>query len=352
MHRINRKSSFSLKARWALSSGKAFVLICLASAMLFISITLLNSDHPAAQSLMGLNNPEPTPNAATELPIFLQQQKASSAAQIEGLPNRSVISTELEQSDKPDKPEETPSVDERQAAEESNKPAHSEPPKNEEKAETKVETKPETKPEPKVLVYHTHNRESFFPELKKGAKDASSSTKNITNVGKRLSEQLTKRGIGTIHSKTDYPTTVKGFHYSYSYKYSKTTVAEVMANTESVDYFLDLHRDSQKWKKTTVGIKGKNYAKVMFVIGQKNKNWKENEKLALRLDKLLNEKYPGISRGVLNKGPGTGNAEFNQSLSPNSLVVEVGGVDNSFEELNRTADALAEVMAILIAEES
>lgn len=344
MQRKYRMQSRNLRARLALSSGKSFLFLCLGSMILFVTTVLFVSNHQPLRSLMALNTEKPTRFAGMELPMFLQQHETD-LAKIEASPNNNPTEPPTAPS------RDVPTTDKQQ---EENAEANAEPEqgtKPDPKPETKPETKSETKSETKVLVYHTHNRESFFPELKEGAKAASSGSKNITSVGNRLTEQLIKRGIGTIHSKTDYPSTVKGFHFSFSYKYSKKTVTEVMASDENVDYFLDIHRDSQKWKKTTVGIKGKNYAKVMFVIGQKNKNWKQNEKLARRLDKLLDEKYPGLSRGILNKGPGTGNAEFNQSLSPNSLVVEVGGVDNDFEELNRTADALAEVMAIIIAQD-
>ncbi|MHA6484776.1 stage II sporulation protein P [Paenibacillus sp. strain BS8-2] len=201
---------------------------------------------------------------------------------------------------------------------------------------------------PTFLIYHTHNRESYYPELKAGAKDASSKTVNVTQVGKRLAASLEKLGLPSIHQTTDYPTTVTKFNYAYSYKYSKQTVVEALKDHKELTYLFDIHRDSQKRNKTTIEINGKAYAKILFVIGERNPNWKENKAFALKLHEALNAKYPGISRGVLSKGPGTGNAEYNQSLSPGSLVIEMGGVDNTLEESYRTADALAAVMKELV----
>ena len=39
-----------------------------------------------------------------------------------------------------------------------------------------------------------------------------------------------------------------------------------------------------------------------------------------------------------------GNVVYNQNLSPHDLLFEVGGVDNSKEELYQSADALAKVI--------
>ncbi|WP_338130604.1 stage II sporulation protein P [Cohnella ginsengisoli] len=45
-----------------------------------------------------------------------------------------------------------------------------------------------------VFIYHSHNRESYYPELPSGTKDPNSGKVNVTLVGKRLADQLEKRG--------------------------------------------------------------------------------------------------------------------------------------------------------------
>ncbi len=44
---------------------------------------------------------------------------------------------------------------------------------------------------------------------------------------------------------------------------------------------------------------------------------------------------------VIQKGFQTGNGIYNQDLSGQAILIEVGGVDNTEEELNRSIDALA-----------
>ena len=199
-----------------------------------------------------------------------------------------------------------------------------------------------------VLIYHTHNRESWIPELEKPTDNPNDAKVNITMVGKHLRDQLEKHGVGAKHSNKDYASTVKGYSWNYSYKYSGETVKEAMSDNEHLEYFLDIHRDSAQRENSTVEIKGKSYAQVYFIIGHRNPNWKQNEAFAAEIHELLEERYPGLSRGVWGKDASTGNAEYNQSLSPNSIVVEIGGVENTLEENYRTAGVLAEIVSEII----
>jgi stage II sporulation protein P len=94
-----------------------------------------------------------------------------------------------------------------------------------------------------------------------------------------------------------------------------------------------------------VTINGKDYAQVYFIIGHGNKNWRENEAFANKIHAKLEKEYPGISRGIWGKSSANGNGEYNQSLSPNSFLIEIGGVDNTLQESYRTADILARLIA-------
>jgi stage II sporulation protein P len=207
--------------------------------------------------------------------------------------------------------------------------------------------KPTTGGSKVAFIYHSHNRESWYPVLTDKSKDPNSSTKNITLVGKRLAQKLEENGVGAQHSNTDYPTAIKDYRWELSYKYSMKTVKEAIASSKDLKFFFDLHRDSQKRKFTTVDINGKSYAQVYFIIGHKNPNWEKNEAFATKIHEALDKQYPGISRGIWGKTAASGNAEYNQSLAADSVLIEVGGVDNTLEESYRTADALAEIISDL-----
>lgn len=211
-----------------------------------------------------------------------------------------------------------------------------------------AKSQPVTNGKKMVLLYHSHNRESWVPELGLDPKKADSAfdeKKNVTLIGKRMSEKLEQLGIGAISYATDYQATEKTFNYYYSYKYSAKTVKEAFAAHPEIQFVLDIHRDSSARDKTTINIGGKDYAQLFFIVGQKNPHWQKNEKFASQIQERLEKKLPGVSRGIWGKTPHDGNAEYNQTVSDNSILVEIGGVFNTLEETYRTSDVLAEVIA-------
>ncbi|WP_160721797.1 stage II sporulation protein P [Bacillus sp. USDA818B3_A] len=200
-----------------------------------------------------------------------------------------------------------------------------------------------------VYVYFSHNRESYLPYLK-GVTDpnlAYHSQINVTKIGDQLKTSLADRGIGSFIDKTDIQANLnkKGWKFWKSYDESRTVVQTAMTSNRDLNYFIDIHRDSQRKNNTTVTINGKAYAKVAFIIGGKNPNYEKNAKFATELHKRLQEKYKGLSRGVIIKNAAGSNSIYNQNLSENAILIEFGGVDNSFDELNRSADALADVFS-------
>nr|WP_263325668.1 stage II sporulation protein P [Neobacillus sp. Marseille-Q6967] len=195
-----------------------------------------------------------------------------------------------------------------------------------------------------VHLYFTHNRESYLPYLQ-GVTDpnlAYHSQLNVTKIGDKLKASLEERGIGTSIDKSDVMGSVK---MAAAYGKSGELVQTAMAQNRDIQYLIDIHRDARRKDKTTVMINGQAYAQLVFVVGGNNPNHEKNEKLATDLHKLLQEKYKGISWGVLKKEGAGSNGVYNQNLSENALLIEFGGVDNTFEELNRSAEALADVFS-------
>jgi stage II sporulation protein P len=200
----------------------------------------------------------------------------------------------------------------------------------------------------RILIYHSHPREAFNPLLGVANENPSSavSSKNVMLVGSYITKRLEQRGIGTVHAKDDFPTKIADYNWNFSYKYSRMLVKSAMSTNQEMSELIDIHRDSQRHGKTTATIDGKSYAQVYFIIGHANKDWKKNEEFANKIHQTIEKSYPGISRGIWGKAAGKGNnGEYNQTLSPNSVLIEVGGIDNTAEELKRTADILADAIA-------
>jgi stage II sporulation protein P len=210
---------------------------------------------------------------------------------------------------------------------------------------------PQSTGEEAVFIYHSHSWEAFLPQLS-GVTNPNEAvsfneSKNIIDVGRSLQEELIKKGIGSKHSTTNATEELKKKHWNYnqSYVLSREIVQEVLAQEQTIQYLIDIHRDSQPKNVTTMNINGKPYARLFFVVGKENGNYDKNLSLAKELNNKLEEKYPGISRGVFVKTKDDGNGVYNQDLSSKSMLLEFGGVENTKEELDNAIKAFAEVFS-------
>lgn len=200
-----------------------------------------------------------------------------------------------------------------------------------------------------VFIYHTHNTESYTPYLEdlKNINLSHHSEVNVTRVGQKLGSALESKGIGAIVDTTDINKVLnqKGLKHSKSYQESRTVVQEAMAGNKDLTYYIDIHRDSRRKDKTSITINGQAYAKIVFVVGGKNAKYGRNLALAKELHYELEKKYPGLSDGVIVNAASGQNGVYNQDLSEQAMLLEVGGVDNTFEESYRTVEAFADVFS-------
>lgn len=200
-----------------------------------------------------------------------------------------------------------------------------------------------------VFIYNTHNRESFLPHLPDitDPDQAFHHKVNITKVSDYLAKALENEGIGTKVDDTDIAELLSenGMEHSQSYEMSRDVVEKAFSENDDVSYSFDIHRDAMGRDVTTKEIDGDEYARIAIVIGEEYDSYEKNLSLATEIHNKLEEKYPGLSRGVLpKKGAGT-NGVFNQDLSDNAILFEFGGVENTLEELYRSADALADIFS-------
>ena len=144
--------------------------------------------------------------------------------------------------------------------------------------------------------------------------------------------------------------TKNGWKYSYSYKASRILMEEAKKNNPSLKYFVDVHRDSLVKDKTTVEIKGKSYAKTIFLIGLENPHYEKNLNFTSKINDKLNEKYPGLSKGIYKKGGRGVNGVYNQDFSEYTILIEIGGYENTTVEVLNSTLAFAECFMEVISE--
>ena len=79
-----------------------------------------------------------------------------------------------------------------------------------------------------------------------------------------------------------------------------------------------------------------------------NKNYKDNLEVTKTIDDMLKEKYPTISRGIYKKQGKGVNGVYNQDFDKNTILVEVGGEENTIDEVLNTINVLAETLDLYI----
>ncbi|MEO2075961.1 MAG: stage II sporulation protein P [Bacillus sp. (in: firmicutes)] len=209
--------------------------------------------------------------------------------------------------------------------------------------------------EPLVYIYQSHNLESFFTEVKTDdASQAFHDTKNITLVGERLSQSLLKRGINSIQDKTNIMAILKekSLSFSKTYTVSREPLKAALENNKSIKMVFDIHRDSRKKSETTIKLNGKDYPRMAFIVSRSSVNYEENFKFAELLHNKVEEKYPHLSRGVFVKDNPPKQNTYNQDLFGNSVLLEIGGPENTLDEEYRTVDVFSEIIKEILSDKN
>lgn len=208
---------------------------------------------------------------------------------------------------------------------------------------------------PQVLILHTHATESYMTDSADHYTDAYTSrsqdnANNMVVLGKIVADRLNASGIKTIHDTTlhDYPS------YNESYSRAAKTINSYKSKYDSIKIVIDLHRDAIAANDTdkvklTADIDGKKAAQIMLVMGSQSgnvtnfPNWKENLKLAFKLQQTVEVMYPSLARS-LSLMP----KNYNESLTTGSMLIEIGTDGNTLEEAKYSAELLSNALVALL----
>ncbi len=199
---------------------------------------------------------------------------------------------------------------------------------------------------PIVYIYNSHQLENYDSSNL----DIYGITPNVLMASYLLKEKLNSKGISTIVEDTNLTEflSINGWNHASSYKASRIFILDKKNKYSSLKYFIDIHRDSVGKSSTTTKIGEKDYAKILFVVGLEHDNYKDNLHTAETINNLVNKYYPSLSKGILKKEGIGVDGIYNQDISPNSILIEVGGVDNNIDEVLNTVDALSNVISYYI----
>lgn len=204
-----------------------------------------------------------------------------------------------------------------------------------------------------VLMLFTHSHESYKPivEQTTGQKAVYDETTNIYSMQQMMAHYLELNDITPHFVDFDVMTEINltNAKFHQAYKIARPVLANYLQESD-YQLVIDFHRDSASKKVTTLKHKDETYAKIAFVVGADYAGFESNLTYANALSEQLNSIVPGISRGIMKK-QGTGvNGVYNQDLSPNMLLIELGGIDNTEQELQRTMAVLAQAIRLAFIE--
>lgn len=211
------------------------------------------------------------------------------------------------------------------------------------------EEKPEiVNKEPLIYIYNSHQSEEY-------------KASTFAEYDVRPSVMMADYILEEVFQKNSYPTIVEerrisevlannNWKYVYSYRASRVFLEDIIVMHPSLKYFIDVHRDSLEHDRTYINIEGKDYARTIFLIGLENEGYEENLAFTEKINNKLNEKYPGLSKGIYKKGGPTVNGVYNQDFSNRTILIEIGGYESTTTEVLNSTLAFAECFLEVINE--
>ena len=184
----------------------------------------------------------------------------------------------------------------------------------------------------KVYIYNTHQTEEY-------ASNVYGITPSVRTVSDILYSELKSNGISSLVEKRDIikETKKRGYDYTGTYTVSFDYLTDSKKNNPSLEYFFDLHRDSITGEYARTKINEKDYATMMFLVGASHDDYQKNVNNVNIMKKYLDDNYPGLVRDTYIQKK----CSFFQDYSSKMFLVEIGGPDNTLEEIYNTTKALS-----------
>ncbi len=204
---------------------------------------------------------------------------------------------------------------------------------------------------PHILIVHSHSSESYtatdknyyLPTDPDRTEDVNY---NVVRVGREIVNTLKVNGIEAVHDTSlhDYPS------YNGSYKSSLASVEEYLKKYPTIKIVLDIHRDAMVQAdgtklKLVADVGNKKAAQIMLLTGSNqggldHPDWRENLKFAMKLQRVINNMYPGLTRPV-----SFTKERYNTHTTYGSIIIEVGTTGNTLEEALVSAQMIGNSVA-------
>ncbi|MEG0771948.1 stage II sporulation protein P [Clostridium sp.] len=199
---------------------------------------------------------------------------------------------------------------------------------------------PEDNSKKKILIYHSHTTEAY-DENETRKMDL---TQTVAGVGDELAKEFEKQGFTVIHDKT-----IHDLDYNSAYAKSRETISKYFEKFGEFDFVVDLHRDAGPAKENvTAKINNENVARLVIVTTTSDPRYKEHMNNINSIFAIAKREYPNLFREKNLHTNLSGRNYYNQDLSNNALLLEVGATSNTLEEAKNSMKYVARVVAELI----
>ena len=191
---------------------------------------------------------------------------------------------------------------------------------------------------PEIFIYHTHTME-HYAESEEGQTE--NKDVNVVGVGEILTKELEEGyGISVVHDKTNYTLP----DYPTAYDRSRDGLKKYLSEFGDFKLTIDLHRDGVDNKElVTTNLNGQSLAKFLFVTSENVPTYEVNKKT---IDELYNIGKNLFQELIKETRPFEyGINGFNQDLTENSMLLEIGAHTNTAQEAKLTAKYIARIIA-------
>ncbi len=179
----------------------------------------------------------------------------------------------------------------------------------------------------RIYLYNTHQSEAY------------AGGETVVDAAAILANLLQEKGHTVVLETNDFAAYGRAHNmdYNQSYKISYNFLNEAFVNYGGFDLVIDLHRDAIPREASYIEANGKRYAKMMMVVGGLSSNATAIKNNSSTLSDMINNQVYGIMRSMMVR-----EAYYNQEMSPNMVLIELGGDVNSFEEVKNSLPVLAD----------
>lgn len=199
---------------------------------------------------------------------------------------------------------------------------------------------------PLILIVHTHATEAYTAadgDDYFGNYRTTDVNYNVVRVGQALADRLNANGVPTVHDTTlnDEP------GYYDAYERTAAVIAGYLEEYPSIQMVIDVHRDAVTLDDGSemavpCRLNGKDAAQLMLVMGTdiaglEHPDWRSNLSMALKLQAHCERVAPGSFRQMSLRAE-----RYNEHLTPNSILLEVGAAGNTLREAIVSAEFFAD----------